>query len=92
MLYVCEELYGILPACKCCRHVLKVFNCGLSGAKALSVPDVGSADLHTIRKRRQHDQISKRCMLSDQEGSESSPSCGTSSVIILLTSSLSGMN
>jgi hypothetical protein len=70
----------------------KCFNCGLSGTKALSVPDVVFADLHTIRKHRQHDQSSNGYKLSDQQVSESSPAGLTSSGIILLTTnSLSGM-
>jgi len=70
---------------------LKFFNCGFSGAKALSVPDVVCAELHMIRKCRQHDESSNRCMSSDQEGYESSPSDRASSGNILLTSYLSGM-
>jgi hypothetical protein len=70
----------------------KCFNCGLSGTKEFSVPDVVCADLHTIRKHIQRDQSSNRCMPSDQQGSESSPTGITSSGTILLTSPLSGMN
>jgi hypothetical protein len=51
----------------------------LEGAKALSVPVVVCVDLHTIRKQRQRDQSSNRCMPSDQKGSESLPSGSTSS-------------
>jgi hypothetical protein len=70
----------------------KFFNCGFSGAKTLSVPVVVCADLHMIRKHRQHDQSTNRYVPSDQQGSESSSSSRTSSGIILLTaSSLSGM-
>jgi hypothetical protein len=46
----------------------------LEGAKALCVPDVVCADLHMIRKHRQCDQSSNRCIPSDQQGSQSSPS------------------
>ena len=56
------------------------------------MPDVVCADLHKIRKHRQQDQSSKRCVKSDQKGSESSSSSRTSSGIVLLTIPLSGMN
>jgi hypothetical protein len=51
----------------------------LEGTKALSVPDVVCAALYTIRKHRQQVQSSNRCVPSDRQGSESSPTGRTSS-------------
>ena len=92
---VCSCVNCFLSSCLHKRAVnmyWKILNCGLSGVKALSVPDVVCAHLHKIRKHRQQDQSSNRLVKSDQKGPESSSSSRTPSGIILLTSSLSGMN
>ena len=96
----------VISVCSCannfmeyCLHKSAVnvywrfLNCGLSGAKPLSVPDVVCASLKKIRKFRQQDQSSNRCVPSDRQCAESSPTGRTSSGIVLLkASSLSGMN
>jgi hypothetical protein len=96
VLSACSSVNSFMGSCLHKRAVnmyWKFLTCGLSGAKALSVPDEVCADLQKIRKYRQQDQSNNRGMWSDQQGTESSPSGRTASGIILLTtSSLSGMN
>jgi hypothetical protein len=88
-----KQSCGTTSVGKSSEHLLKVFNCGLSDLKQVSVSAALSADVHAIWKYKQDHKQCNRCMQSDQQPTKSS---GTyvlpSGINVLITNSISGMD